>query len=43
MLFFENSFHLAVEQRRVEILILQLEPDVAPELIIFGEYRYHRN
>jgi len=43
MLFSENSFQLGIEERRVKFLILQLELDVVPELVIFGEYRYHRN
>jgi len=44
--FIENSFHLAIEDRWIiwiTTLILQLHPGVAPELIKFRKYRYHRN
>jgi hypothetical protein len=37
------AFDLGVEERRVTMLILQLDADVAPELIVLREYRYHRN
>jgi len=40
----ENSFHVGVEVRSwAMMLILQLHLDLALELVIFGEYRYHRN
>jgi hypothetical protein len=43
---FEYFFHLGLEDHRVIwviLSVLQLEPDFAPELVIFGKYRYHRN
>jgi hypothetical protein len=47
VLFFEDLFHFDVEEcwvlSRVVTLILQLEPDVASEIVIFCEYRHHRN
>ena len=39
----EDFFDLSVEEGRVTLLILQLHLDVAPELVILGEYRYHGN
>jgi len=42
-MFAEHSLHLIVKLCHVTILILQLDPDVDLELVIFGEYRYHRN
>jgi hypothetical protein len=47
ILFLENLFHLGVEEHcvstSIETLILQPVKCIAPELIIFGEYRYDRN
>jgi hypothetical protein len=47
VLFFEDLFHFGVEECRVmssvTTLILQLKRNVAFEVIIFREYRYHRN
>jgi len=47
-MFVENFIHLGVEVCssqwvRVTGLILQLHLNLALELVIFGEYRYHRN
>jgi hypothetical protein len=40
----ENSFYLGIEVRSwIMMLILQLHLDLAPELVIFSEYRYHGN
>jgi hypothetical protein len=40
----EYTFDLVVELCvRITILILQLELDVAPELIVLREHRYHRD
>ena len=39
----EQVCHLSVEFRLVTILILQLDHDVALELIKLREYGYHRN
>jgi hypothetical protein len=39
----EYVFDLGVEERWVTMLILQLDADVAPELIVLREHRYHRN
>jgi hypothetical protein len=39
----EDSFHLVVEERWTVMPILQLHHDVAPELVILSEHRYHRN
>jgi len=43
VLFTKNSFDLVVEKCWVTTLILQLYLDVALELVILGEYCYHRN
>jgi hypothetical protein len=37
----ENAFHLGIEERWVTMLILQLDHDVAPELIMLREHRYY--
>jgi len=42
-MFAKDSFHLIVEERWITMLVLQLHLDVAPELVILGEHRYHRN
>jgi len=42
IMLFEYLLHLGVEVC-FTILILQLHLDVAPELIVLGEYRYHRH
>jgi hypothetical protein len=45
-MFIEYFFHLLVKERLVNIantLILQFHLDVAPELVTFCEYRYHRD
>ena len=42
-MFTKSPFHLVIEKCWVTILILQPYHDVAPELVILGEYRYHRN
>jgi hypothetical protein len=40
----EYVFHLIINVHfRITTLILQLDLDVAPELIILREYRYHRD
>jgi hypothetical protein len=40
----ESSLYLSVEvQSWTTMLILELHLDLAPELVIFGEYRYHGN
>ena len=39
----EYVFDLGVEGRWVATLILQLDADVASELIVLREHRYHRN
>jgi hypothetical protein len=39
----EYAFDLGVEERRVTMLILQLDADVAPELIVLCEHCYHGN
>jgi hypothetical protein len=43
IMFIEYVFDLGVEGRRVATLILQLDADVASELIVLREHRYHRN
>ena len=47
ILFVEDLFNLGVEARwvstSVDTLVLQPENRFTPELVIFGEYRYHRN
>jgi hypothetical protein len=35
------AFNLGVEERRVTMLILQFDHNVASELIILREHRYH--
>jgi hypothetical protein len=42
-MFIEYVFDLGVEGRWVATLILQLDADVASELIVLREHRYHRN
>jgi hypothetical protein len=39
----EYAFDLDVKERWVTMLILQLHLDVAPELIVLREHRYHRD
>jgi len=39
----EYGFDLGVEDRRLTMLILQLYLEVAPELIMLREHRYHRD
>jgi hypothetical protein len=39
----EYAFDLGIEERWVTMLILQLYLEVAPELIMLCEYRYHRD
>jgi hypothetical protein len=39
----EYAFNLVVEERWVTMLILQPEPNVAPELIVLREHCYHRD
>jgi hypothetical protein len=39
----EYVFDLDVEESWITMLILQLVADVAPELIVLREHRYHRN
>jgi hypothetical protein len=40
-MFVESSVHLGIKERRVTTLVLQFYPNVAPELIVFREHRYH--
>jgi hypothetical protein len=39
----EDAFYLVVEERWITMLVFQLHLDIAPELVILGEHRYHRN
>jgi hypothetical protein len=40
----KHAFHLSIEVRSgITTIILQLDLDVTPELIILCEYRYHRD
>jgi hypothetical protein len=45
IMFIECAFNLCVKEHWVmtTTLILQPNPDVAPELIVLREYRYHRD
>jgi hypothetical protein len=42
-MFAENPFHLVIEERWITVLIFQLHHNIAPELVILGEHRYHWN
>jgi hypothetical protein len=47
ILFFEDSFQLGIEERRVSTgvksLVFELEIDLTLELVILGKNCYHRN
>jgi hypothetical protein len=42
-MFVEYAFDFGVEKRWITVLILQIDLDVAPELIVLREHRYHRD